>query len=316
MKTFFKILLLFIICAVSATTNRAQFKDTKKNPSPRLAVTIDDMDVNGSDTPKLTLDQQNAALLAALRNHDKLKAAIFVCGMRVDNEMGKRRLQQWNDDKHVIANHSYSHLYYPRVDFDKFSADVLRGEDVIKGFSRFHKLFRFPYLKEGETVEKRDKIRAFLKEHDYRMGYVTIDTSEWAIDDRLRKRLKKEPNADLTPYRDFYLEHIWERAVYYDELSKKVTGRSVSHTLLVHHNLVTSLFLDDLLKMFRQKGWKLIDAEKAFKDPIFSILPNTLPAGESIIWSLAKESKKFDDVLRYPAEDSRYEKERMDKLGL
>jgi hypothetical protein len=68
--------------------------------------------------------------------------------------------------------------------------------------------------------------------------------------------------------------------------------------------------------MFKQKGWKLIDAEKAYKDPIFAALPNTLPAGESVIWSLAKESKKFDDILRYPAADSRYEKDRIDKLGL
>ncbi len=315
MNTFFKILLLFTVGS-SVTTSLAQAKDKSKDHSPRLAITIDDIDVNGKDTPKLSLDQQNAALLAALRDHGKLKAAIFVCGMRVDNEQGKRRLRDWNDAGHIIANHSYSHLYYPRVDFDKYTADILRGEEVISGFSRFRKLFRFPYLKEGETIEKRDKIRAFLKEQNYKMGYVTVDTSEWAIDDRLRKRLKREPSADLMAYRDFYLEHIWERAVYYDELSKKVVGRPVSHTLLVHHNLVTSLFLKDLLAMFKQKGWKLIDAEKAFRDPIFAALPNTLPAGESIIWSLAKESKKFDDVLRYPAEDSRYEKERMDKLGL
>ena len=163
MNTFFRILLLFIICSSSVVINPAQIKDKDKNHSPRLAITIDDMDVNSNDIPKLTLDQQNAALLAALRNHGKLKAAIFVCGMRVDNEQGKRRLQDWDNEKHIIANHSYSHLYYPRVDFDKYSADILRGEDIIKGFSRFRKLFRFPYLKEGETLEKRDKIRAFLK---------------------------------------------------------------------------------------------------------------------------------------------------------
>lgn len=147
------------------------------------------------------------------------------------------------------------------------------------------------------------------------MGYVTIDTSQWATDERLRKRLKKEPNADSTAYRDFYLEHVWERAVYYDELSKKVTGRPVSHTLLVHQNLVASLFLNDLLNMFEQKGWKLIGSEKAYQAPIFAALPDTLPAGESIIWSLAKESKKFDGILRYPAKDSRYEKDRIFKLG-
>jgi hypothetical protein len=79
---------------------------------------------------------------------------------------------------------------------------------------------------------------------------------------------------------------------------------------------VTALFLDDLLQMFEKKGWKLINAERAFKDPVFKKFPNVVPAGESIIWSLAKESGKFENELRYPAEDERYEKQKMDKLGL
>lgn len=40
------------------------------------------------------------------------------------------------------------------------------------------------------------------------------------------------------------------------------------------------------------------------------------PAGESLIWALVKQSGKFDDVLRYPAEEGEYEKEKMDILGL
>jgi len=34
------------------------------------------------------------------------------------------------------------------------------------------------------------------------------------------------------------------------------------------------------------------------------------------VWSLAKDSGKFEKNLRYPAEDSRYEKPKMDQLGL
>lgn len=40
------------------------------------------------------------------------------------------------------------------------------------------------------------------------------------------------------------------------------------------------------------------------------------PAGESLIWSLAKESGKYEDELRYPAEDSRYEIPKMKELGI
>ncbi len=109
---------------------------------------------------------------------------------------------------------------------------------------------------------------------------------------------------------------MWERSLYYDDLARKVLGRPVKHTILMHYNLLNALFLGDLLDMFQEKGWKLIDAADAFKDPVFSATPNIVPAGESIIWALAKETGKFDKLLRYPGEDSEYENAKMDKLGL
>jgi hypothetical protein len=42
--------------------------------------------------------------------------------------------------------------------------------------------------------------------------------------------------------------------------------------------------------------------------------PAVLPAGESILWSLAKQARV--PHLRYPAEDDVYEKPILDKLGL
>lgn len=202
------------------------------------------------------------------------------------------------------------------MSFAKFAEDTQNGETLIKDFPQFKKLFRYPYLKEGNTLEKGDLMRAFLQETDYRMGYVTIDASDWYIDQRLIERLQKEPNASITPYRDFYLKHIEERAIFYDKLAHQVLKRPVRHTLLVHHSLLNALFLTDLLQMFKTKGWQLINANEAFKDAVFSATAKILPAGESIIWALAKETKKFDKLLRYPGEDSEYEKAAMDKLGL
>ena len=45
-------------------------------------------------------------------------------------------------------------------------------------------------------------------------------------------------------------------------------------------------------------------------------LPNIVSAGESLIWALAKETEKYESLLRYPAEDGRYEEAKMDQLGL
>jgi hypothetical protein len=89
----------------------------------------------------------------------------------------------------------------------------------------------------------------------------------------------------------------------------------VKHTILVHYNLLNGLFLDDLIKMFKSKGWQWIDAEEAFADPVFSAKPNVLPAGESILWALAKANGKLDNSLKYPAEDGEVVAREMKKLG-
>ena len=68
--------------------------------------------------------------------------------------------------------------------------------------------------------------------------------------------------------------------------------------------------------MFKSKGWELVNVEKALTDRIFGLKPDIAPAGESIVWAVAKETKKFDVLLRYPAEDGRYEEPRMNELGL
>ena len=280
---------------------------------PQISITMDDFNI--FDTPAMSGAARNQAILDALSKF-KIKAAMFVAAKFVDNEKNMPLLRAWNERRHLIANHTYSHRYYPSIKFEEYTEDILRAESLLKTLPRYKRYFRFPFLKEGKTVEQRDRMRAFMKERGYRNGHVTIDASDWYVDDRLRKKLKDNPQADPKPYRDFYLNHLWERATFYDELSQKVLGRSVKHTLLIHHNVLNGMFLGDALQMFKTKGWKLIDAEEAFTDPVFNSEPKVAPAGESLIWALAKETGKFESLLRYPAEDSVYEKPKMDALGL
>jgi peptidoglycan/xylan/chitin deacetylase (PgdA/CDA1 family) len=278
-----------------------------------VAITLDDFVV--FDTPVLSGDARNRAILDALNAH-KIKAAMFVTGKNVDNEKNLPLVRAWDERGHMIGNHTYSHKFYHDADFEEYAQDILRNEALLKQFSHYRKFLRFPYLKEGKTAKQRDRMRAFMRERGYRNGHVTIDASDWYVDQRLRERLKTNPKADLKPYRDYYLDHIWERSTVYEDLARKVLGRGVRHTLLLHHNVLNGLFLGDLLRMFERKGWKLIDAEKAYNDPVFNSAPGIVPAGESLIWALAKETGKFDKELRYPGEDGEFEKARMDALGL
>mgnify|MGYP003631327190 FL=1 len=197
---------------------------------------------------------------------------------------------------------------------NRFIDELLSNDSLIKGYSNYVKLFRFPYLKEGNTPDKIESFRSFMKGQGYRNVYVTIDGSDWYIDQRLVERLKENPNAELTAFRSFYLEHIWDRAQFYEKLSFELKGRHINHTLLLHHNLAAALFIGDLIKMFKDRGWEIVWTEEAYSDPIYDNTPNY--AGESLIYALAKDSGKYEDVLRYPAEDSRYEKKKMNVLGL
>ena len=287
----------------------------QRSVAPQISITMDDF--NWQNAVYQSATARNRSILSTLNAHS-IKAALFVIGRNVENEEGQQLLGEWNNAGHLIGNHTYSHqnLNSPSMKLETYTADIAKAETLLKTFSRFQKYFRFPMLKEGDTAAKRDGVRTFLSEHGYRVGHVTIDTSDWVITSRLSDRLAKDPSADVKPFRDFYLEHMWDRAQYYDSLARRVLGRPVKHTILMHYNLLNGLVLGDLIEMFKSKGWKFIDASEALADPVFSAKPEVLPAGESIVWALAKANATIAPSLKYPAEDGNDVVEQMKKLGL
>lgn len=286
-----------------------------RKPPTQFSITMDDF--HWRNTVKQTVLERNQSILNTFNKHS-IKAAAFVIGRNIEDQEGKDLVAAWDKAGHLIGNHTYSHRNFSAAETDvrAYQQDILRAEALLKDWPRFRKYLRFPMLKEGETPAKRDDMRTFMRQNGYRNGHVTIDNSDWAIDQRLTARLKKDAGTDVKPYRDFYLEHMWARAEYYDSLARRVVGRPVKHTILTHFNLLNGLFLNDVIEMLKGKGWEPIDAEDAFTDSVFLAQPNVVPAGESIVWSLGKEKGTIAKTLRYPAEDAQYENKRMDKLGL
>lgn len=308
----FSLLYSFLICSFLMLS---ACKNQHKIEKPKISFSFDDgatqnfPGYKNADWNQLLIDKLTA---------ENVQTILFVKGKNLDNEAGRTIIKSWNDAGHLIANHTYSHPYFnsKKVSLNRFKQELVKNDSLINNYSNFTKLFRFPYLKEGNTIEKRDGFRVFLKEKEYKIGHVTVDASDWYINQRLVKRLKENPQSDISGYRNYYLKHLYNRAEYYNSLGKKLTGRQIHHNILLHHNLTSALFIDDLIKHFKKNGWEIVNAEKAYKDPIYTKTPVTIPAGESLLWALAKQTKKYDSILRYPAEDSRYEKEAMDFLGL
>lgn len=293
-----KFLILFLLSSINVYSQEISF-------------TIDDFNFDNSE--HLDARKRDELIRETLKKFN-VKAMGFVTTKYLSSQLAKEALILWSKEGHILGNHTHSHRNYHKESFADFSQDILRAETELKSYTGFQKVFRFPYLKEGDSREKIDQMRTFLKSNGYKNGAVTIDASDWYINLRLLKKLKEDPKADLTPYRNFYLSHIHERAKYYAALSQSLLGRDVKYTLLLHHNLTTAFFLGDLISMFKKNGWKVVDPKDAYSDKIYESAPKNVPAGESLIWAIAKE--RGNKTLRYPAESDEYEKPLMDKLGL
>jgi peptidoglycan/xylan/chitin deacetylase (PgdA/CDA1 family) len=280
---------------------------------PRFAITIDDFNI--TDGALLDGAARHRAILDALDGAG-IKAAGLVAGKYVDSPAGPGHLGAWAEAGHLIGNHTYAHSYYGGANPGDLGADIDRCAPLIAAYATARPLFRFPFLAEGRTAETRDRMRAVLADRGLSNAHVTIDASDWYVAQRLNERLEREPGADIAPYGDFLVGHLLNRAAFYDGLARDVLGRSPPHTLLIHHNLTTALFLPKVLAGFKAAGWQAIDAETAFADPLYRSKPDIAPAANSLIWQLARADGRFDDRLRFPGEDGPYEKPAMDGLGL
>jgi peptidoglycan/xylan/chitin deacetylase (PgdA/CDA1 family) len=277
---------------------------------PQVSLTIDDPDVACT----LPWRQANRRLLDALDSRH-LKATLFVCGRRVADPEGGRLIGEWDEAGHGIGSHSYSHLtFLRRTSYEDFAADFLRNEPMVAPYRNRVRLFRYPLLKEGDTADKRDRFRTLLRANDYRVGHVTIDGSDWYVNQRWIERRRTRGATGPERYSDFLLTHLVDRATYYRQLMREVVGHDVPHTLLVHYHELMAVSLNELLGGFERAGWEWVNADRAFAHPVYQRTPETLPAGESLAWALAAESGRTG--LRWPGEDSAYEAPTLDALGL
>jgi peptidoglycan/xylan/chitin deacetylase (PgdA/CDA1 family) len=257
----------------------------------------------------------NSRILHALEQQ-QLHAIVFPALSQIGGEAGLGLIEQWAAAGHGVGNHTATHrsLSSSKVTLESFIHDVQRADDALHHLPNWLPMLRFPYLKEGDTLAKRDGMRAWMREHDYRPAPVSIDTSDGYYNQRYLALQAAGRSEPLKRLKRAYVRHLLERANYYDTLAREVMGRSPAHVMLLHTNALNAAALPEVIEAFRTRGWHFVAARTAFEDPLYAMQPMTLPAGESIIWALAKERRV--DGLRYPAEDAVYERPLLQKQGL
>jgi len=256
----------------------------------------------------------NERILAALDGAN-VKAMLFPAGRIVDSGEGMDLVAQWGKRGHAIGNHTYAHrsLGSRAMSLETFTDDVLRADRMFAALPGWTRRLRFPYLKEGDTQAKRDGMREWMAREGYAPAPVSIDTSDWYYDLRFATWRAAHENDDPSGFEDAYVKHLLDRAGYYDRLAHQLLERRPPHVMLLHVNRLNATFLPRVLARFREAGWTIVSPLEAFRDPLYSRAPATLPAGESIVWGLARQADR--PGLRYPAENDVYEKPALDALG-
>ncbi|HEY0062790.1 MAG TPA: polysaccharide deacetylase family protein, partial [Telluria sp.] len=254
-----------------------------------VAFTFDDAP-NMTALPRLDPQQRNAAMLAALARH-KVKAALFVTASNgATGAQGSALVRAWGEAGHAIGNHTMTHpdLNSDSVTLAQYQQEVLDCDAVIRAMPGYRKWFRFTYLREGKSKDKRDGMRQFLSAQGYRNAYVSLDTSDWRLEEKLIEVLSKDSKADLAPIKRMYLSHIRQRALAYRALGQRLQGRDIAQVMLLHHNLINALWLDDVIVQFKEMGWTIVTPEAAFNDPVYALQPASADPGQSLLLSMAR----------------------------
>jgi peptidoglycan-N-acetylglucosamine deacetylase len=232
-----------------------------------MAITIDDLPFGYPRN--LTLAEQGAAVTRVLATLDKhgVTATVFVVGRAV-TDANRVLVDAVVQAGHVVGNHSFSHQDLGVAPVDDFILDIQKGERAIKAWLKGVQYFRYPFLRQGDTVAKRDAVLSWMAARGIVVAPVTIDNNEYEYNQRL---VDAKVDGRTIDVRDAYLDHMMEAAAYYDAKGRAKMGRAVKQILLIHMNYLNSRYLDDLLQRFRDNGWSFITFEEALKDDVYRL---------------------------------------------
>lgn len=257
----------------------------------RIALTFDD--VPRARGPFLTPDERTARIIAGLRKAKVPQAAFFVVPGNLsdpDGAGGERRIAAYVAAGHVIANHSFSHPALKSMTAAAYLADIDRAGAWLKGRPGLRPWFRFPYLDEGGSDKgKRDAVRAGLATRGLSNGYVTVDGSDWNIESLTADARKAGKRIDRDALRDLYVETHVESAEFADGLARKALGRQPVQVMLLHETDLAAYWIADLVAGLRRKGWEIVGADIAYRDPIAKLHPDVPSAQGTLLEAVAWE---------------------------
>jgi len=176
---------------------------------PVIALTFDDLpaaaDLPPGDTRTAVLTRLAAELKA---NH--LKGTYgFVNAVKLENDPdAQQALHVWVDAGMNIGSHTWSHMSLTANSAEAFERNIAQNEPALVQYAhgRDWHWFRYPFLWEGDTVEKRRAVRTYLREHGYRIAQVSLDFEDYGWNDAYARCSAKNGSASIDWLKQSYLD--------------------------------------------------------------------------------------------------------------
>jgi len=272
----FALSILFVI--LSLISSIADERETKQ-----VAITFDDLPASNIATfeEQLRINQRILKILDQYR----IEATGFVIANRLFGET--KILDLWLKEGHDLGNHTYSHMDFDRVDVLAFQMNIAKGASKIKQLLKRYKkdlrYFRFPYLHEGNTTERKEAIRKFLEGNGYTKVPVTIDPFDSEYNTPFVKAWGSNDERQKDSIKTAYLEQVRKKTKEAEELSQQLFGRNIKHVLLLHLNRINAEVLDQILQYYVDSGYSFVPLKEALTDSVYSLREEYV-GSEGLTW--------------------------------
>ncbi|MGB9286904.1 MAG: polysaccharide deacetylase family protein, partial [Candidatus Sulfotelmatobacter sp.] len=241
----------------------------------KLAITFDDLPRNGTLPPGVTQEETTAKVLAILKKRHVPPVYGFINAKKLEgNPDGAEALKVWAAAE-PVGNHTYSHMDLEQNTAEAFEREIEQNEPVLELLTKddWHWL-RYPYLHEGDTVEKRRAVRSYLKAHGYRIAQVTLDWEDYLWNTAYARCVTKNDTKSMDWLRSSYLSTASEFLDLGREQAKLIFGHDIHYVLLMHLGAYSSTILPDALDLLKKKGFQLVTLQEAESDPAYESDPD------------------------------------------
>lgn len=264
-----------------------------KPAPPQIAITFDDVPAHGPLPPGQTRFEVATKIVSALRNAGVPPVYGFVNGADLHQNPGDAAaLQKWIEAGNPIGNHTWSHMNLNERSVDEYTREIERDEPILDQWmpGKDWRWFRYPFLAEGETPEKKQAVRMLLRHKGYKIAGVTMGFNDYKWNEPYARCVAKGDEAAIAELEKSFLAAAEQSVDYYRDLSRRVLGRDIPYVLLMHLGAFDAHMMPQLLELYRSKGFQFITLEQAESDPFYRTMTDpSLPPGPNSLEGAASE---------------------------